>query len=145
MNNRKEVFLSSNLSFLREIANLTKGVLCAAVGTSNSEIGHLENDEISKPNYFMIEALADYFGVSIESLVREDLSKRSPTELRIQRALLNLAELDAAELRSCFAVSDDLLILLSNKKYFDYRKRAIRAMPPRRLLLSKDSNSDEDE
>lgn len=145
MNNRKEVFLSSNLLFLREIANLNKGELCSAVGTSNSEIGHLENDEISKPNYFMIEALADYFGVSIEPFVREDLSKRNPTELLIQRALMNLPALEAAELRSYLAVSNDLLELLSDKKYFDYRQRLIRALPPRRLLLSKDSSSDEDE
>lgn len=115
MNNRKEVFLSSNLLFLREIANLNKGELCSAVGTSNSEIGHLENDEISKPNYFMIEALADYFGVSIEPFVREDLSKRNPTELLIQRALMNLPALEAAELRSYLAVSNDLLELLSDK------------------------------
>ncbi|ASF49130.1 transcriptional regulator [Methylophaga nitratireducenticrescens] len=145
MNNRKEVFLSSNLLFLREIANLNKGELCSAVGTSNSEIGHLENDEISKPNYFMIEALADYFGVSIEPFVREDLSKRNPTELLIQRALMNLPALEAAELRSYLAVSNDLLELLSDKKYFDYRQRLIRALPSRRLLISKDNNADEDE
>jgi len=145
MNNRKEVFLSSNLLFLREIANLNKGELCSAVGTSNSEIGHLENDEISKPNYFMIEALADYFGVSIEPFVREDLSKRNPTELLIQRALMSLPALEAAELRSYLAVSNDLLELLSDKKYFDYRQRLIRALPSKRLLISKDNNADEDE
>uniref|UniRef100_I1XK48 Uncharacterized protein n=2 Tax=Piscirickettsiaceae TaxID=135616 RepID=I1XK48_METNJ len=93
----------------------------------------------------MIEALADYFGVSIEPFVREDLSKRNPTELLIQRALMNLPALEAAELRSYLAVSNDLLELLSDKKYFDYRQRLIRALPSRRLLISKDNNADEDE
>lgn len=138
MKNRNEVYLASNLLFLRKIANLNKGELCVAIGTSTSEIGHLENNVVSKPNYFIIEAIADYFGVSIESLVREDLSQRNMIELRIQRALLNLGALDEEELRSCFALCNDLLNLLAEKKYFDYRPRSIRPAPPGRLFISKE-------
>lgn len=132
MNNRKEVFLASNLKFLRQNAHLNKGELSSLVGTSISEIGHLEENLISKPNFFILEALADYFGVDIQSLVREDLTRKNLVELRLKRALINLPVLAEEELRSCMALCDDLINLLGEKRYFDYRPRIIKPPPPRR-------------
>lgn len=132
MNNHKQAFLASNLTFLRENAHLTKGQLSVVIGTSISEIGHLECDYVSKPNYFILESIADYFGVDIRSLVREDLTKRSRVELRLKSAFQNLPEFTEDELYSCLLLCDDLVNRLSKRRYFDYRPRSIRPPPPRK-------------
>jgi transcriptional regulator with XRE-family HTH domain len=130
MRKRNVVFLGKNLSFLRKSARLTKGELSAVIGTSITEIGQLESNSIAKPNYFILEAVADYFGVDVESLVRLELSQRSQVELTLQRALLNFPELDESEVRSCMLLCNDLIDLLVEKKHFDYRKRLNRWPPP---------------
>ncbi len=123
MRNRKNHFLHSNLTHLRETAQMTKGELSEIIHVSITEIGSIERNHITNPGYYLLEAISDFFGISAEALVREDLSLVDSNELNISRALSNLPELNSVDLRSALVVCDDLVRLLSEKSYFDYRLR----------------------
>lgn len=128
MSNRKEIFLNTNLTFLRKSKRLTQEQLGAVIGVSKFLISNLEGNSITKPNYFVLEALADYFGVDVEALVREDVTKYDLAHLRIRSAIQNLPMLNESELSSFLAVAGGLLNTLEEKKYFNYHSRSLKPL-----------------
>jgi transcriptional regulator with XRE-family HTH domain len=102
---------------------MTKGELSKIIHVSITEIGSIERNQTTNPGYYLLEAIGDFFGISAEALVRDDLSLIGSNELCINRALSNLPELSSIDMRSALVVCDDLNRLLSEKSYFDYRLR----------------------
>lgn len=70
-----EIFLQSNIKLLRKRGKVTQDDLAKAVGTNRSSINNYENG-ITPPLEILL-ALADYFKMSADTLVRTNLEKLS--------------------------------------------------------------------
>ncbi len=72
--------LHSNLKFLRKKKSLTQAIMADAIGISRSKLAGYELN-INPPLETLL-AIADYLGVSVDILLREELEKYSEYKLR---------------------------------------------------------------
>ena len=76
MGDKEKIVIGNNLRFLRKRKGLTQQELADKLGIRRSSIGAYEENRAS-PRYETLEGVSDFFGVSIDLLVREDLSQLS--------------------------------------------------------------------
>lgn len=74
------MYLSSNIKFLRTRRRWTQNDLADRLSTNRSGINNYENGTAFPP-IGMLVALSDLFGISMDTLVRIDLSKLSESQL----------------------------------------------------------------
>jgi transcriptional regulator with XRE-family HTH domain len=76
------VFLASNIKFLRNKKNKSQEVLAELLGMTRAKINSYENGIRSNmPNEDLI-AVADYFKISVDALLKHDLSKLGEYKLK---------------------------------------------------------------
>jgi DNA-binding XRE family transcriptional regulator len=74
----KEVsFLAINLKMLRKINSLTQWDLSVALEIKRSSIGAYEEDR-AEPKLGILIRMSDYFGVSLDQLVRVEITNVPP-------------------------------------------------------------------
>lgn len=78
---RETVRIGDNMKFLREMRNLTQQELADLLEIKRSNIGAYEEGRAT-PKYDAIQRISEYFGVTIDMLVKEDLSQFTPDELK---------------------------------------------------------------
>lgn len=76
----EKMYLNANIKFLRKQKSLTQETLANAIGISRSKLAGYELN-ISPPLETIIQ-FADYFGVSIDILLRKELASLSEYKLR---------------------------------------------------------------
>lgn len=74
------MFLNVNIKFLRKKKGLTQETVAQAIGISRSKLAGYELN--INPPLETILVIADYFGVSVDILLRKDLEKLSEYKLR---------------------------------------------------------------
>lgn len=75
-------FFSGNLKFLRERRSQTQQGLAEALGLTRSKVNALESGQTKAPSPEDFLGISGYFGISIDSLIRVDLSKLGELKLR---------------------------------------------------------------
>ena len=75
------MFLADNLKFLRKRRKKTQDDVAFALQIKRSTLNGYEN-EIGEPKLERLIILADYFRISIDDLVRTELSKLPESKLR---------------------------------------------------------------
>lgn len=75
------MYFASNLRLLRKRKGLTQGDLAAGLGIKRPTLNNYEN-KVSGPPLDVLTSLADYFGLSMDTLVRVDLSKLTNFQLK---------------------------------------------------------------
>lgn len=75
------MYFSSNLRLLRKRRGLTQEHLAVALGIKRPTLNNYEN-KVSGPPLDVLTSLADYFGLSMDTLVRVDLSKLTNFQLK---------------------------------------------------------------
>lgn len=93
------MYLSQNLKYLREQKGLNQRDLAKLLGVSNGAIGMWETGE-REPNIEMIVRLAEYFGVTLDDLIRKDLRPVAPihvTNIRCLRIKHEMKQEDMAK------------------------------------------------
>ncbi|MDN3690482.1 XRE family transcriptional regulator [Cyclobacterium jeungdonense] len=75
-------FFPGNLKFLRERRSLTQQGLAEALGLSRSKVNALESGQTKAPSPEDFLGVSGFFGISIDSLIRVDLSKLGELKLR---------------------------------------------------------------
>jgi transcriptional regulator with XRE-family HTH domain len=73
MSDREKQIIGKNLKHLRRIRNMTQQELADELGIRRSNIGAYEECRAT-PRYETLERISEYFSVSIDMLVKEDLS-----------------------------------------------------------------------
>ncbi len=76
----QSMFLNVNIKFLRKKKGLTQETVAQAIGISRSKLAGYELN--INPPLETILVIADYFGVSVDILLRKDLEKLSEYKLR---------------------------------------------------------------
>src|SRR5690606_11932137 len=75
-------FFADNLKFLRERLKITQQELAKAFSLTRSKINALESGQTKSPNLEDLLSFADYFRISVDTLLRVQLS--ALTEIKIQ-------------------------------------------------------------
>ncbi len=70
------MFLSTNLKYLRVRNNLQQKELGKALDITDRQVRQYENGELKNPNLALLIKFADYFNVSLDELIRIDLSNK---------------------------------------------------------------------
>jgi transcriptional regulator with XRE-family HTH domain len=78
----QNVFWSGNLKLLRNRKKMSQEELAAALGISRSKIAHHESDKPINPPLDDLLKFSQYFKISIDSLLKVDLSKLGELKLR---------------------------------------------------------------
>ena len=65
--------MGERIRALRKSKNLTQEQLAEKLGISSKAISDYENDKVLKPNALIIQAIADYFNVSVDYLLKGDI------------------------------------------------------------------------
>jgi transcriptional regulator with XRE-family HTH domain len=73
-------YLSTNIKLFRNRKSRTQGDVAEAIGVTRSVIANYENN-IGNPTIDNILLLAEYFGISMDTLIKVDLSKLSESQL----------------------------------------------------------------
>lgn len=81
MSEKDKAIIGKNLKFLRRKSGLTQQELANELEIRRSSIGAYEECRAA-PKYETLERISDYFDVSIDFLVKEDLTLMSPEALR---------------------------------------------------------------
>jgi len=81
-------FISKNLKRLRTAKNKTQDDVAFAIGLKRSTYSGYEN-EVSVPTIEAIMKLADYFEITIDNLVRVDLTRFTDLNLRQLKIVKN--------------------------------------------------------
>lgn len=74
MSEREKIIVGKNLKFLRKRKGLTQQELADRLGIRRSSIGAYEECRAT-PKYETLEKISEFFGVSIDLLVKEELSQ----------------------------------------------------------------------
>lgn len=74
------MILHSNIKFLRKRKNTTQAIMADAIGISRSKLAGYELN--INPTLETLLSISDYFGVSVDILLREELVKYSEFKLR---------------------------------------------------------------
>ena len=80
MGDKETHIIGSNLKYLRKLKNLTQQELANELGIQRSSIGAYEECRAA-PKYPALESISNFFGISIDMLLKEDLSNYSEDEL----------------------------------------------------------------
>lgn len=75
----KKLYLGTNVTYFRKLHKLTTTDLATMIGITPAKLSLIETNLTTDIDYYLIEKLADYFGCSIEGLVRSDLTNNSVT------------------------------------------------------------------
>ena len=78
----QKFFLKDNLRFLRERKKKTQDELSGELDISRSKLNALENGQTKNPQMDDLAKCSDYFKISIDSLIKIDLSKLGELRLR---------------------------------------------------------------
>lgn len=78
----EKVFFPENLKFLRKRKNLSQEAIAKLLNISRSKHSALENGQIQNPQLEDLICIAAYFKISIDSLLKVDLSKLGELKLR---------------------------------------------------------------
>ena len=78
------LYLSSNIKYLRQIRGKTQEDLAKICGKKNTAISNWENG-IREPSAIDLAKLANYFNVSIDDLVINDLRKHQKENWKLKR------------------------------------------------------------
>jgi transcriptional regulator with XRE-family HTH domain len=81
MSERDKLVIGKNLKYLRKLKGLTQQELANHLEIRRSSIGAYEECRAT-PKYETLEKISDFFGVSIDMLVKEDVSQYTEEELR---------------------------------------------------------------
>jgi transcriptional regulator with XRE-family HTH domain len=79
---KPKIFFADNLKFLRERLKITQQELAKAFSLTRSKINALESGQTKSPNLEDLIRFADYFKISVDTLLRLQLS--ALTEIKIQ-------------------------------------------------------------
>ena len=74
------MFFSSNIKFLRRRRKRTQDEVSHAVGMKRPTLSGYENG-VAEPNMTALAALAAYYGISVDTLIRVDLSALSESQM----------------------------------------------------------------
>ncbi|MDO9552183.1 helix-turn-helix domain-containing protein [Rhodonellum sp.] len=74
------MILHSNIKFLRKRKNVTQATMADSIGISRSKLAGYELN--INPTLETLLSISDYFGVSVDMLLREELEKYSEFKLR---------------------------------------------------------------
>src|SRR5690606_23716295 len=74
------MYLSSNIKFLRKRRRLTQSGLAELLGINRSGVNNYENGSVIPPVQTLI-ALSDHFHLSVDTLLRIDLSRLRESQL----------------------------------------------------------------
>ncbi|MCI4668760.1 MAG: helix-turn-helix domain-containing protein [Bacteroidia bacterium] len=80
MGDKETHIIGSNLKYLRKLKNLTQQELANELGIQRSSIGAYEECRAA-PKYPALESISNFFGISIDMLLKEDLSNYTEEEL----------------------------------------------------------------
>ncbi|WP_158857157.1 XRE family transcriptional regulator [Lunatibacter salilacus] len=75
-------FFPSNLKFLRERKGFTQQELATSLGLTRSKVNALESGQTKAPSPEDFLGISGFFGISIDSLIRVDLSRLGELKLR---------------------------------------------------------------
>lgn len=81
------MFINSNLKFLRKLRGKTQDEVCSSLKITRSTLNNYENSKVTPKNDTLIK-FSEYFNISIDLLLKEDLSKYSERVLVNQVYLL---------------------------------------------------------
>ena len=81
MSEKDKLIIGKNLKFLRKTKGLTQQELANHLGIRRSSIGAYEECRAT-PKYETLEKISDFFEVSIDLLVKEDVSQFTEEELK---------------------------------------------------------------
>nr|WP_294908594.1 LexA family transcriptional regulator [uncultured Lacibacter sp.] len=82
---------NQNLKYLRKLRGWTQEEFAQKIGIKRSLVGAYE-EERAEPNYEVLETVSDLFKVSIDDLLRKDLSETKGSYLAKRRQLKMMAE-----------------------------------------------------
>lgn len=82
---------NQNMKYLRKLRGLTQDEFAQKIGIKRSLVGAYE-EERAEPNYEVLETVSDLFKVSIDDLLRKDLSETKGSYLSKRRLLKMQAE-----------------------------------------------------
>ncbi len=82
---------NQNLKYLRKLRGWTQEEFAQKIGIKRSLVGAYE-EERAEPNYDVLETVSDLFKVSIDDLLRKDLSESKGSYLAKRRQLKMMAE-----------------------------------------------------
>ena len=82
---------NQNMKYLRKLRGFTQDEFAQKIGIKRSLVGAYE-EERAEPNYEVLETVSDLFKVSIDDLLRKDLSETKGSYLAKRRQLKMLAE-----------------------------------------------------
>lgn len=77
-----KVFFNSNIRFLRQRKKLSQDRLAQLLSFTRSKYTALENGQTSNPALLDLIAIAEYFRITLDTLLKEDLSKWREFDLR---------------------------------------------------------------
>lgn len=80
--NDQKVFFGNNLKFLRERKKMGQEELGSLLEIKRSKLSAIENGQIKSPPFEDVINLSEFFKISIDSLLRVDLSKLGELKLR---------------------------------------------------------------
>ncbi|MFL5752889.1 MAG: helix-turn-helix domain-containing protein, partial [Bacteroidia bacterium] len=72
--------LSSNIKVLRELKNLSQGSLAEELGINRARLAAYEEGR-NEPPLELLVSIADHFHISLDALIRADLSRTEPEAL----------------------------------------------------------------
>jgi len=76
------MFFSSNIKFLRRRRKRTQDEVSHAVSMKRSTLSGYENG-VAEPNISVLASLSKYFGISVDTLIKVDLSTLSESQLSV--------------------------------------------------------------
>jgi transcriptional regulator with XRE-family HTH domain len=82
---------NQNMKYLRKLRGFTQDEFAQKIGIKRSLVGAYE-EERAEPNYEVLETVSDLFKVSIDDLLRKDLSETKGSYLAKRRQLKMLSE-----------------------------------------------------
>ena len=82
---------NQNMKYLRKLRGFTQDEFAQKIGIKRSLVGAYE-EERAEPNYEVLETISDLFKISIDDLLRKDLSETKGSYLSKRRQMKMLAE-----------------------------------------------------
>jgi transcriptional regulator with XRE-family HTH domain len=78
----QKVFFPTNIKFLRNRKSLSQEQMAKLLGITRSKVNALENDQTKSAQWEDLLNFSDFYNISIDSLVKVDLSKLGELKLR---------------------------------------------------------------
>lgn len=72
---------ATNLTYCRKVFRVTQENLAIQLGRSQSTIGGWEN-KVSEPNVDALIKISEFFGISIDNIIKVDLVNVNPTDFK---------------------------------------------------------------